>query len=73
MAISIEHFTRALLASKGALVEPDGNALVVVADPELSAALGLAEYQRLVFDPTHGDPHTVGIAQHLQLGHEGLG
>ena len=34
---------------------------MVVADPELSGALGLAEYQRLVFEPTHGDPHTVTV------------
>ena len=61
MAISTEHFTRALLASKGALVERDGDALVVVADPELAGTLGLAEYQRLVFEPTHSDPHTVTV------------
>ncbi len=61
MAITIEHFTRALLASKGALVERDGDALVVVADPELAGALGLAEYQRLVFEPTDRDPHTVTV------------
>ncbi len=61
MAISIEYFTRALLASKGALVERDGDALVVVADPELAGALGLAEYQRLGFELTHGDLHTITV------------
>jgi len=48
---SIQQFTLALLSYKDALVEPDRLGVSVVTDPPLAGALGLAEYQRLVFDP----------------------
>jgi hypothetical protein len=58
---TIAQFTRTLLACKGALVEPEGDGLIVVAGAELAASLGLAEYQRLRFEPTPGDPHAIRV------------
>lgn len=49
--LSLQQFTLSLLTHKGALVEADGDGMTVVAGPALTRALGLSEYQRLVFDP----------------------
>ncbi|MEO7273539.1 MAG: hypothetical protein ABIX28_22845, partial [Vicinamibacterales bacterium] len=47
---ALETFTADLLSHAGAIVEPAGEGLLeVVAGPDLSAALGLIEYQQLAF------------------------
>jgi len=53
--VSLQEFTVDLLSYRGALVEPDGLGASVVAEPWLSRALGMPEYQRLVFDPASGE------------------
>ena len=49
-------FTQDLLGHAGALVVPNEKGLEVVADAALSARLGVAEFQRLVFTPEEVGP-----------------
>jgi hypothetical protein len=50
-AFRIREFTNDLLVHAGALVASDGAGLDVMVDTALSARLGLAEFERLVFRP----------------------
>jgi hypothetical protein len=55
MQTSIEQFTLSLLAYKGALLEvaeAGGHSVGVLLGDELASALGMSEYERLVFDPS---------------------
>lgn len=55
-ALPIRDFTGRLLGHAGALVAPHEGGLEVVADTALSARLGVAEFQRLVFTPDEVGP-----------------
>jgi hypothetical protein len=61
MQTSIQEFTLALLAYKGALVEADDRSAGVFLGAELGAALGMNEYQRLVFDPLIEEPGALRV------------
>jgi hypothetical protein len=58
MQTSIEQFTLALLAYKGALVEEGGGPAGALLGAELASALGMSEYERLVFDRSLDAPGT---------------
>ena len=52
MQTSIEQFTLSLLAYKGALVDAGHGEAGALLGEDLATALGMSEYQRLVFDPS---------------------
>jgi len=61
MQTSIQEFTLALLAYKGALVEPDDRSAGVFLGTELGAILGMDDYQRFVFDPLLDEPGAIRV------------
>ena len=56
MQRTIQQFTLSLLGYKGALVEAEHRSAGVLLGSELAAALGMNEYERLVFDPSLEEP-----------------
>jgi hypothetical protein len=56
MQHSIEQFTLSLLAYKGALVETGAGATSALLGADLASALGMGEYENLVFDPSLDAP-----------------
>lgn len=61
MQTSIQEFTLALLSYKGALVEADDRSAGVFLGTELASALGMNEYQRLLFDPSLDEPGALRV------------
>ena len=58
---TIQQFTLSLLAYKGALIEEQDRSASVLLGSETAAALGMNEYERLVFDPSVETPGSLHV------------
>ncbi|MBI2150465.1 MAG: hypothetical protein HYU27_07655, partial [Acidobacteria bacterium] len=61
MQPSIQQFTLSLLAYKGALIEPEERSAGVLLGTEMASALGMNEYERLVFDPAANEANAIRV------------